>query len=117
MKYKIKIVDSLKEYNKDINRRLKTGELEKKPERALVMTPAVFSKVFSPERMRLLRTLHRSGKKNIYQLAKDLDKPYEVVYRNIRYLEGIGLLKIESRGRDKIPSLVGNLSVDMLSAA
>ena len=73
MKYKIKIVDSLKEYNKDINRRLKTGELEKKPERALVMTPAVFSKVFSPERMRLLRTLHRSGKKNIYQLAKDLD--------------------------------------------
>ena len=113
---KIKIVDSLSEYNKSLNEKLAKGLLDKKPELAIVMTPAVFSKVFSPERVRLLRLLHKGQVKNIYQLAKGLDKPYEVVYRNVRYLEGVGLLKVNDNGRDKTPSLTGNISIDVLAA-
>lgn len=117
MKYSIKIVDSLSGYNRKLDKRLARGELDRKPEHAIVMTPETFSKVFSPERLKLLKKVYRNNIKNIYQLARELDKPYEVVFRNIKYLEGVGLIRIETKGRRKIPHLKGDISVDMLSAA
>ncbi len=117
MKYRIKIVDSLSEYRRKLDEKLAKGELDKKPERAIVMTPETFNKVFSPERVKLLRTVYKGGVKNIYQLAKEMGKPYEVVYRNVRYLEGVGVLKVEEKNKKKIPHLTGRISIDMLSAA
>jgi predicted transcriptional regulator len=112
MNCKIKIVDSIKKYNTDLNEKIKKGTLEK-PERGIVMTPEIFSKVFSPERIKLLQRIYRNNLKNIYQLAKELGKPYEVVFRNIKYLEGVGLIKIEEKDNKKIPHLNYNLSIDL----
>jgi predicted transcriptional regulator len=115
MKCRIKIVESLSEYNRKLDEKIDKGLLDKNPERAIVMTPEVFSKVFSPERIKLLQRIYRNNVKNIYQLAKELGKPYEVVFRNIKYLEGIGLVKIADEGNKKIPHLTSGLSIDMFS--
>ncbi|MBI4440257.1 hypothetical protein HY638_04770 [Candidatus Woesearchaeota archaeon] len=110
----IKIVESVSKYNKEINEKIRKGILDK-PERGIVMTPETFSKVFSPERIKLLQRIYRNNVKNIYQLAKELDKPYEVVFRNIKYMEGIGLVKIAEKDNKKIPHISCRLSIDLFS--
>ncbi|MBU0628484.1 MAG: hypothetical protein KKC75_04795 [Nanoarchaeota archaeon] len=109
----IKIVESISKYNKELNERIKKGM--DKPEKGLVMTPEIFSKVFSPERIKLLQRVYRNNIKNIYQLAKELDKPYEVVFRNIKYLEGMGLIKVTDKDNKKIPQIHCKLSINMFS--
>ena len=111
MNCKIKIVGSVSKSDKEISQKVKTL---KKPESEIVMTPETFSKVFSPERIKLLQRIYRNNIKNIYQLAKELDKPYEVVFRNIKYLEGIGLIKTTG-DKKKIPQMSCKLSIDMFS--
>jgi hypothetical protein len=115
MKCEIKIVESMSRYNRELNEKIAKGLL-KKPERGLVMTPETFNKVFSPERIKLLQRIYRNNVKNIYQIAKDLDKPYEVVFRNIKYLAGIGLIEVEDKGNKKIPHLTCKLAIDMFTS-
>jgi len=99
---KIKIVESMKRYEKELDERIVRGKLDR-PETGLVMTPETFSKVFSPERIKLLQRVRKNDIHSIYELAKELDKPYEVVFRNIKYLAGIGLLKVVEKDNRKIP--------------
>ena len=114
MNCEIKVVESMSRYNEELNEKIRKGKLEK-PERGMIMTPETFRKVFSPERIKLLKRIYRNNVKNIYQLAKELGKPYEVVFRNIKYLEGIGLVKITEKDNKKIPSIACRLSIDMFS--
>ena len=114
MKCEIKIVESVSKYNREINEKIRKGKL-KKPEKGMVMTPETFNKVFSPERIKLLQRIYRNNIKSIYQLAKEMGKPYEVVFRNIKYLEGIGLIKVTDKDKKKIPSINCKLSIDMFS--
>ena len=115
MNCEIKVVESISKYNKEINKKIMKGTLDK-PEKGIVMTPETFSKVFSPERIKLLKRIYRNNVKSIYQLAKDMDKPYEVVFRNIKYLAGIGLIKILEKDNKKIPHLSCKLSIDMFTS-
>jgi len=114
MKCEIKIVESISNYNKEMDKRIANDEI-KKPVSDLVMTPETFSKVFSPERIKLLQRLYKNNLKSIYQLAKELDKPYEVVFRNIKYLEGIGLVKIVDKDNKKSPQLACEFSINILA--
>lgn len=114
MKCEIKIVESISKYNKEINRKIQAGLLDK-PEEGLVMTPETFNKVFSPERIKLLQRIYRNKIKSIYQLAKDINKPYEVVFRNIKYLEGLGLLEVKKKENKNIPHISCKLSIEMFT--
>src|SRR3989339_1308135 len=115
MNCEIKVVESISKYNKEINERIRKDELDK-PEKGIIMTPETFSKVFSPERIKLLQRIYRNNVKSIYQLAKELDKPYEVVFRNIKYLAGIGLVKIIDKDNKKIPHISCKFSIDMFTS-
>ena len=115
MKCEIKVVESVSKYNKELNEKIRKGLIED-PESGILMTPETFSKVFSPERIKLLQRIYRNNVKNIYQLAKELGKPYEVVFRNIKYLEGIGLIRITEKNKKMIPHLICKLSIDMFSS-
>ncbi len=110
----IKVVTSITKYNRDIHKKIEAGTLEK-AEMGLVMTPETFNKVFSPERIKLLQRIYKNNIKSIYQLAKELDKPYEVVFRNIQYLEGIGIIEIEKKDNKDVPHLVSKLLIDMFA--
>src|SRR3989338_9165340 len=114
MNCNIRVVESISKYNKELNKKIAKETLEK-AEKGIVMTPETFSKVFSPERIKLLQRIYRNNIKNIYQLAKELDKPYEVVFRNIKYLEGIGLIKITEKNNKKIPKMDCKMSIDMFT--
>ncbi len=112
---KIKIVTSIREYNKRLHTKIEKGLLDA-PEKGIVMTPETFNKVFSPERIKLLQKIYKNNITSIYQLAKELNKPYEVVFRNIKYLEGIGLLEIKKKNKKSIPHLSSELSIDFFSS-
>jgi predicted transcriptional regulator len=101
---KIRIVESIQAYEDEIHRRLHDGSLDKHPEiGVMVMTPDTFAQVFSPERIRLMKRIQRNDITSIYQLAKELGKPYEVVFRNIKYLEGLHLIKLTKKENRQVP--------------
>lgn len=75
-----------------------------------IFTPETFASTFSPERIRLMLAL-RKWEGNIYQLAKELGRPYEAVHRDITHLEGMGFIKIVSKGRSRFPCLAGPIRI------
>lgn len=111
MKRTLRIVESIEKYNKKLNKKIAEDKIDK-PVRDIIMTPETFYQVFSPERIRLLQRLRKNKIKNIYQLAKELNKPYEVVFRNIKYLEGLGLVKVKEMGRKRVPQVDCGLSIE-----
>ena len=83
------------------------------PTKGMVMNPETFAKIFTPERIKLLQRIRRNKINNIYQLAKELKKPYEVVFRNIKYLEGFGLVKFDTKRRHRVPHLAQDIRIEM----
>lgn len=106
---KIEIVRDLKkkmqednEYVEDV---LRGKRSIRKTERTIVTTPEIFSKIFSPERMKLLLEIRNSGSKNIYQLAKALGRNYAAVHRDIALLEGFGIVKLKTSNKKRYPHM------------
>ena len=119
---KLEIVENINEKmktdNKYVNDVLKgKAKLDKtKAEKTIVMTPEVFSKVFSPQRIKLMLKVKKDNVMNIYQLAKELDRKYEAVYRDIKYLEGMGIIKIREKDSKKIPFMDEAITIPQLAA-
>jgi len=117
---KIMIVEDLKEQmRKDDEYILAVGrdETEIDPERAkptIVMTPEVFAKIFSPEKLRLLLRIKRNKISNIYQIAKETGRKYEAVHRDIKDLRQYGLIKMKRKGKGLVPYLRGSIRFEGL---
>lgn len=75
----------------------------KRAEKTIIITPEIFAKIFSPERIKLILKIKRNKLTNIYQLAKSLNRKYEAVFRDIKLLEGFGIIKLKEKDRKKIP--------------
>lgn len=111
---KIEIVSDMKKKMDEENRYIKaviSGKIKsKRAIHTLVFTPETFASTFSPERVRLIFAL-KDWDSNIYNLAKKLGRPYEAVHRDISYLEGMGFIKIASKGRSRFPRLAGPIRI------
>ena len=99
---KIEIVEDLKtkmnEDNKYIKKVIKGKKVDRdKVEKTIVVTPELFTKIFSPQRIKLMLKIRGNNIGSIYQLAKELDRKYEAVYRDIKLLEGIGIVKLKKK--------------------
>lgn len=109
MKMKIEIVEDTKERMKMDNRyvndviKAKVKIDKKRAEKTIIMTPKVFARVFSPERIKLMLKIKRNNILNIYQLAKELNRRYEAVHRDIKLLEGFGIIRLKEKDSKKIP--------------
>jgi predicted transcriptional regulator len=79
-------------------------------QRLIVMKPELFPKIITVERLRLLKALEKNPK-SMGELAKILDRPREAVSRDFKKLEFWGLVEFERRGKTKVPSRVGEISV------
>lgn len=117
---KIEIVEDVKEKMKMDNRYVKEvikGRIidKKRAEKTIIMTPKVFAKIFSPERIRLMLKIKRNNIMNIYQLAKELDRKYEAVHRDIKLLEGFGIIKLKEKDREKIPFMEGPIKPELVA--
>ncbi|MBU1975967.1 MAG: HTH domain-containing protein [Nanoarchaeota archaeon] len=89
----------------------KTKIDKKRAERTIIVTPEVFTRIFSPERIRLMLKIKRNHIRNIYQLAKELNRKYEAVHRDIKYLEGIGIIQLKQNKRERIPVMYEPISI------
>lgn len=65
-------------------------------------------KFLSPERIRLLRTVHEKNPKSIYELAKMLDRDRKNVTDDVKMLEAVGLIerKAVKSNKDKVELVV-----------
>ena len=105
---KIEIVSNIKERTKQDNAYVKNvmngARIDaKKAEKTILVTPELFSKIFSPKRIKLMLKIKDNNLRNIYQLAKGLNRKYEAVYRDVKLLEGFGIIKIKTKDKTKIP--------------
>lgn len=92
---KIKIVKNLKGILKQSNKKIKDierGKAVKSSNHILYFTPESFSSAFSPERIKLLISIREKRISSIKELAKNLQRPYEAVHRDVKYLEGLKLI-------------------------
>lgn len=85
---------------------LKKGGAGGDDETILLLTPEEFSKVFTPERIRLLKLLKDKPDLSVNEISKNLKRRREAVSRDIRFLEGIGLIKLEKHARLRVPKQV-----------
>ncbi len=118
---KIEIVEDLKErmkmdnkYARDVIKGKAKVDM-KKAERTIIVTPEIFAKIFSPERIKLMLKIKRNNISNIYQLAKELHRKYEAVYRDIKLLEGFGIIKLKDKNKKKIPFMDEPLTIPELA--
>ena len=75
---------------------------EKYDEHAVVIAPDQVAEVFTPERARLHMVLQERGLvESVSKLADLLGRPVSAVSRDVTYLEGFGLLRLERRGKEK----------------
>ena len=105
---KIEIVEDIKEKmkmdNEYVKKVLAGRKIDKKmAEKTIIVTPKAFAQIFSPERIKLMLKIKRNNIRNIYQLAKELDRKYEAVYRDIKLLEGFGVIKLQEKDKKIIP--------------
>ena len=119
---KIEIVEDLKEKMKNDNKYVKevisgkTKADRKRAEKTIIVTPETFAKIFSPERLKLMLKIKRNSISSIYQLAKELHRKYEAVYRDIKLLEGFGIIKLRDKNKKKIPFMDEPLTIPELAA-
>jgi len=120
---KIEIVEGLSKKMKGDNAYVKdaiagkTRILGKKAEKTIVMTPEIFAKVFSPQRVKMILRIEKNRIKNIYQLAKILGRKYEAVHRDIKLLEGFGIIKLKKKDREVKPFIEEKIRLPEFLAA
>jgi predicted transcriptional regulator len=106
---RIEIVENIKEKMEMDNKYVddvingKSKISKKKSEKTIVITPEIFSKIFSPERIKLMLKIKKNNIKNIYQLAKTMNRKYEAVYRDIKLLEGFGIIQLKKKDKKTVP--------------
>jgi len=111
----IRIVDDNKAYLEERKRALRDLEEGKKvnikAKKTIAFTPKIFAKVFSPERIRIIRTLQKNKVDSISHLAKILGRSFEAVDRDIKYLEGMNILALMQKEKAKIPIIPKELKL------
>ena len=85
-------------------RKNKTAQRAKKDDEIVLCFEdlSVFAKVFSPERLRLLKTVRDQKPDSLNELAKILGRDYPNVYNDARFLAEQGILELkEKAGRGR----------------
>ena len=86
-----------------------------KRKHVIFMTPEVFCKVFSPERLRLLMFVNKNRSASISDLARKLGRRFEAVHRDLMYLEGFSVVKLRRQEANRIPYVDDSIEVKMVS--
>ena len=108
-RFKVKNIEivamSDKEYGKHLNDLYKKVKNRKtKSEERIVLTSiSDLNKIITPARLKLIRTIKKKNPKSISVLAKLLGRDRANVYRDLKYLEGLGLISLEVHKLETTP--------------
>src|SRR5208337_5576938 len=86
-----KPVDTEQEKSRALKEIIKSGG-KGEEDTVFLLTPEEFSKVFSPERLRLLKLVRKRPELAISEISRNLGRRREAVSRDIRFFEGLGLI-------------------------
>jgi len=81
----------------------------------LILTPDLFGKIFSPKRIELLMHLSIKKKENVSELARALNRQFEVVYRDLKIFENFGLIKMVKLENEVLPELIGEIRLPIIA--
>lgn len=105
MDLEIKFGD-LDDMTKEIKEVLKNPRIaEELPETTVYLKPDVIPKIFSKERIKLLKEV-KEEKKNVSELSKKLKRKIENISRDLNCLHEYGLIDFKRKGKEKIPVIV-----------
>lgn len=92
-------------FEKMIDFSVKYPELS--PDRVLVinMKKETFSKVLTPSRMEIIKTIKKNSPESVMQLAEQLNRPIESISRDLGVLERYGILEFVIGGKTKKPKI------------
>jgi predicted transcriptional regulator len=90
----------------------KGGVLTKK---IIILTPELFVKIFSPERIRMIKFMNKEKSGSISELAGKIGRKFEAVHRDLKLFENYGLVKMTEEGKNMIPTLVGQIRVPAIA--
>jgi len=101
MKVKKVVVESLEELFSEFKEIVHKGE--GKIEIISVGSIEELNRILTPQRKRLLDVVRKQKPSSICQLAKMLGRDYKNVYDDVVFLEKIGFLKLERKGKKLVP--------------
>ncbi len=108
-RFKVKNIEivamSDKEYGKHLNNLYKKvkDRKTKSVERIVLTSISDLNKILTPARLKLIRTIKKKNPRSISVLAKLLGRDRANVYRNLKYLEGLGLISLEQHKMETTP--------------
>lgn len=95
---------------KKISEAILSGKQSRK--KTVIITPEIFAKAFSAKRLEMLMQMGKDRSGSVSELARKLGRRFEVVYRDLRFFEQVGLVKLVEGGRNSlVPELVGELKM------
>jgi len=81
------------------------------------LTPAMFMRVFSQKRIELLMSLCEKPAGTVSELAKRLDRPFEVVYRDLQLFEEYDIVTLTKMKQGMVSvQLAGDIHMPILRA-
>ena len=97
-----------KDHMRKVSEAIMAGKQGRK--KTVVMTPEIFAKAFSAKRLEMLVQMAKDGSGSVSELARKLGRRTEVVYRDLRFFEQLGIVKLTAGERNSlIPELVGEI--------
>ncbi len=82
------------------------GEADYVEELEEAYDPEIHGRLFSPTIVKLLSTIASGEVESVSQLARKLRRDVGNVYRDLKWLENLGLVYLENNGRKKAPRLL-----------
>ncbi len=81
----------------------------------VIVTPDLFAKIFSPRRLELLITISERPAGSVSELARNLKRKFEVVYRDLKLFEQFGFVKLTKEKRSVITELTGEIRLPVIA--
>jgi len=80
----------------------------------LPLTNKEWKVIFTERRIELIKTITARQPKSVNELAKSLKRHQEAISRDLKYLENMGVVKIETKGKKRMPLINKKLIITPL---
>jgi predicted transcriptional regulator len=83
----------------------------------LPLTDDEWKMIFTERRIELIKAITEKKPKSVNELAKLLKRHQEAISRDLKYLQDIGLVKMEPKGKNRVPFINKKLIVTPLAVS
>jgi predicted transcriptional regulator len=90
---------------KFLERTLEVPEIFPNEVIVLPLTDEEWKTVFSERRIELIKAIIQKRPKSVNDLVKSLKRHQEAISRDLKCLENIGVIKVEARGKTRVPTV------------